>query len=46
VGILLVRKGSIDEAIVEFRRALEIDPDFSQARKQLEEALARKAAGK
>ena len=42
LGVLLVRDGHIDEAISEFRTSLRFDPDLSEARKQLEAALARK----
>jgi tetratricopeptide (TPR) repeat protein len=43
LGILLVRQGRVDEAISEFRTSLRFDPNFSKAREQLENALAKKA---
>jgi len=44
VGILLVREGRLDEAIRQFRISLQLDPNFSKAARQLEAALAEKAA--
>jgi len=43
LGVLLAQNERIDEAIEEFRAALRYDPDFSRAREQLQDALAKKA---
>lgn len=40
LGIALIQAGRLDEAIVEFHRAIEIDPDASRAHYNLGNALA------
>ena len=40
LGILLARSGRLDEAIEQFRKALEIDPGSAEVRKNLDIALA------
>ena len=39
--MLLAERGDVDEAIVHFRRALEIDPNFAPARQSLDRLLHR-----
>jgi len=41
LGVLLSRKGLVDEAVAEFHRALELDPNLSRAREQLEAVRTR-----
>ena len=44
LGVLLARDGRIDEAISELQRAVQLDPNLTRARKQLDAAIAKKAA--
>jgi tetratricopeptide (TPR) repeat protein len=39
---VLLDKGKVDEAIAEYRRAIELKPDYAIARENLAKALARK----
>jgi len=41
VGILLEQQDKIAEAIKEYRRALQINPEYTRARTLLEAALAK-----
>ena len=41
LGYVLARQGRADEAIAEFRKAIDIDPKFTPAYNNLAEALAR-----
>jgi Flp pilus assembly protein TadD len=40
LGILLARSGRLDEAIEQFRQALEIEPGSAEVRRNLDIALA------
>jgi Flp pilus assembly protein TadD len=40
MGIILARKGKVDEAISHFRQALQIRPDYKEAHNNLQVALA------
>jgi tetratricopeptide (TPR) repeat protein len=39
LGIVLQQQGKIDEAIDQYRQALQIDPDYGKARQLLQAAL-------
>jgi tetratricopeptide (TPR) repeat protein len=41
LGIALFRKGDLEEAVVNFREALRIKPDFAEASRNLQVALER-----
>ena len=42
LGDALLKKGQLDEAVTEFRKALEIDPDYPEANNNLGYALTKK----
>jgi tetratricopeptide (TPR) repeat protein len=46
LGIMLQKQDKIDEAIECYKKALQIDPKFQNARENLDSALAQKQAGK
>ena len=39
LGVVLQRKGQIGDAIAEYRRAIELDPNYATAKSNLEAAL-------
>lgn len=43
LGVVLLQKGSIDEAIEEFRTAVGFDPNLIRAQRELQKALGEKA---
>ena len=40
LGIALARQGQVDAAIAQFTNALQIKPDFAEARQALEQAVS------
>ena len=42
LGMALLRKGMVDEAVVQFREVLTLQPDFALARTNLNKALLQK----
>jgi tetratricopeptide (TPR) repeat protein len=46
MGAALYDQGRADDAIADFRRAIEIDPNFKSARENLEKAMLAKSAAK
>jgi len=40
LGVLLERRGRLDEAIRHYSEALRLDPDYAKARNNLERALS------
>jgi tetratricopeptide (TPR) repeat protein len=44
LGEVLLKKGSVNEAIAQFQKALQIEPDFAEARNNLGNALLRKGS--
>jgi Tfp pilus assembly protein PilF len=42
LGVILILQGKLDEAIAHFNRAVQIDPNYTDARNNLNRALAEK----
>jgi tetratricopeptide (TPR) repeat protein len=42
IGILLEKQGKLDEAINEYRKALQVNPEYTKARNLLDVVLAKK----